>query len=384
MSSKKSHFAFLLAAAAFAAAPAMAQVPSERGFFGAIDGRWMWLGGDRVEYGLGSAVNATNGPGGQVLIGYRFDSQWDIALAGAVQQLLSDLTKFRNGTLSVDTTFQNFDLEVGYSVGNWRYAAGLRGFHYLQGVSYNAPPMVGYDQREIYGLGIKAGVGTRQPLDEKFAIVGGLDGALVMGSFVDSGTGAIMPSGNYWQLMPQLGAEVGVNWRADDSFSITVGGRVAASFNTAITTTGPRGTRLDYGPFVRVAYNFSGPAYRTPLMPQATQVTNPKAPNYIVFFDFDRADLTAVAHNTVRQAASDAKARRTTHLQVAGHADRAGTDEYNMALSLRRANAVKAELVRNGLPAEQIAVLGRGESEPLVPTADGVREPQNRRVVISF
>jgi OOP family OmpA-OmpF porin len=104
----------------------------------------------------------------------------------------------------------------------------------------------------------------------------------------------------------------------------------------------------------------------------------------MVFFDFDRADLTVVAQGTVRQAANDAKASRVTNLRVAGHADRAGADDYNMALSLRRANAVKAELMKNGIAADQIAVIGRGESEPLVPTADGVREPQNRRVVISF
>ena len=53
-----------------------------------------------------------------------------------------------------------------------------------------------------------------------------------------------------------------------------------------------------------------------------------------------------------------------------------------MALSLRRANSVKNELVRQGVPADAIAVIGKGESNPLVATGDGVREPQNRRVEI--
>jgi len=65
-----------------------------------------------------------------------------------------------------------------------------------------------------------------------------------------------------------------------------------------------------------------------------------------------------------------------------GHTDKSGPDDYNMALSLRRANAVKDALVRDGVPAGVISVVGRGESQPLVPTADGVREPQNRRVEI--
>jgi outer membrane protein OmpA-like peptidoglycan-associated protein len=71
-------------------------------------------------------------------------------------------------------------------------------------------------------------------------------------------------------------------------------------------------------------------------------------------------------------------------VKLVGHADRSGSDTYNQALSLRRANAVKGALVREGVSESMIAVDGRGESEPMVPTADGVREPQNRRVNISF
>ena len=106
--------------------------------------------------------------------------------------------------------------------------------------------------------------------------------------------------------------------------------------------------------------------------------------SYMVFFDFDRAAVTDTAATTIRQAANDAKAGHATRLNVTGHADRAGGDNYNMALSLRRANAVKDVLVREGIPAAQIAVVGRGESQPLVQTADGVRDPQNRRVEIVF
>jgi outer membrane protein OmpA-like peptidoglycan-associated protein len=102
----------------------------------------------------------------------------------------------------------------------------------------------------------------------------------------------------------------------------------------------------------------------------------------MVFFDFDRSNITDTAATTIRQAANDAKAGRSTRIGVTGHADRSGADAYNMALSLRRGNAVKDQLVREGIPATAIAVVGRGESQPLVQTADGVREPQNRRVEI--
>ncbi len=69
-------------------------------------------------------------------------------------------------------------------------------------------------------------------------------------------------------------------------------------------------------------------------------------------------------------------------ITTTGHADTSGTPAYNLALSERRANAVKAELVKLGFREAEIVVMFRGEAEPLVATGDGVREPQNRRVEI--
>ncbi|KAA5608707.1 OmpA family protein, partial [Rhodovastum atsumiense] len=71
-----------------------------------------------------------------------------------------------------------------------------------------------------------------------------------------------------------------------------------------------------------------------------------------------------------------------TQIEVAGHADRTGTARYNLGLSRKRAENVAAELVRNGVPRNAIAIQAYGDSRPLVPTAAGVREPQNRRVEI--
>ena len=82
------------------------------------------------------------------------------------------------------------------------------------------------------------------------------------------------------------------------------------------------------------------------------------------------------------EAAQAAQSQQTTRIEVAGHADRSGTPQYNQRLSQRRADNVAAELVRRGVPRNAIVVTAFGESRPLVPTADGVREPQNRRVEI--
>ncbi|MGE0152326.1 MAG: OmpA family protein [Reyranellaceae bacterium] len=121
---------------------------------------------------------------------------------------------------------------------------------------------------------------------------------------------------------------------------------------------------------------------RPAAVPPPAPATAPISRSYMVFFDFDKSDLSQQAISTIKLAAANSRQGGIQRLNVTGHADRAGTEQYNMALSLRRANAVKQVLVAEGIPADSIVVIGRGESQPLVPTADGVREAQNRRVEI--
>jgi hypothetical protein len=102
----------------------------------------------------------------------------------------------------------------------------------------------------------------------------------------------------------------------------------------------------------------------------------------MVFFDWDRSDLSQQAMATIHQAAVAYKAGGSPHVTAVGHTDTSGPANYNMALSLRRANAVRDAMVREGVPGNQIQVVGKGEEGLLVPTPDGVREPQNRRVEI--
>jgi outer membrane protein OmpA-like peptidoglycan-associated protein len=106
------------------------------------------------------------------------------------------------------------------------------------------------------------------------------------------------------------------------------------------------------------------------------------ARTYLVFFDWDRADLTSRAREIIGEAAQNSRRVESTRIEVAGHADRSGNPQYNQRLSQRRAEAVASELVNRGISRNEISVSAFGESRPLVPTADGVREPQNRRVEI--
>ena len=102
---------------------------------------------------------------------------------------------------------------------------------------------------------------------------------------------------------------------------------------------------------------------------------------FLVFFDWSQADLTERARQIIGEAAA-ARGQGVTRIEVNGFTDRSGAADYNMQLSVRRANAVAAELVRRGVPRNEIVTRGFGEENNLVPTADGVREPQNRRVEI--
>ncbi len=111
----------------------------------------------------------------------------------------------------------------------------------------------------------------------------------------------------------------------------------------------------------------------------------PPAPeNYLVFFDFDRADLTSEGREVLQNVVSNAEGQTISRVVAIGHADTSGSARYNERLSQRRADAVRAALSELQLQAGSIVTEARGETEPLVPTADGVREPQNRRVEIEI
>jgi len=121
-----------------------------------------------------------------------------------------------------------------------------------------------------------------------------------------------------------------------------------------------------------------------PPAPAPAPAAVPIEREFMVFFGFNQASLTPEALATIEQVVGAVRSSGSAAIRVIGHADRAGSIAYNKALSLRRAKSVKNALITEGIAASTILIAGRGESEPLVATADGVREPQNRRVHISF
>jgi outer membrane protein OmpA-like peptidoglycan-associated protein len=132
---------------------------------------------------------------------------------------------------------------------------------------------------------------------------------------------------------------------------------------------------------LRYAFNVAPPPPPPAPAPAAAPAPAP-ARTYLVFFDWDRADLTVRARQVIADAARNATHVQVTRIEVDGYTDTSGTPQYNLGLSIRRAESVKAELIRDGVAANLIDIHGFGETHLLVPTGPGVREPQNRRVEI--
>jgi outer membrane protein OmpA-like peptidoglycan-associated protein len=103
-----------------------------------------------------------------------------------------------------------------------------------------------------------------------------------------------------------------------------------------------------------------------------------------VFFDFDKSDITAEAATILNNAVTAYANCGTASVMLAGHTDRAGTVKYNIGLAERRNASVRSYLTGRGIPDGRISSEAFGESQPRVPTADGVREAQNRRVEVTY
>jgi OmpA-OmpF porin, OOP family len=133
-----------------------------------------------------------------------------------------------------------------------------------------------------------------------------------------------------------------------------------------------------------------GPLVPATNPPSATQQAMPPAATapaaareFTVYFDFNKSTLTSAGRDVIRHAAAAAQQGSIAHLTVTGHTDTVGSAEFNQRLSERRADTVRRALVAAGVPENAITARGVGKTELAVPTADGVKEPRNRRAVIA-
>jgi outer membrane protein OmpA-like peptidoglycan-associated protein len=169
-----------------------------------------------------------------------------------------------------------------------------------------------------------------------------------------------------------------------DSFHL---GSVATTGAGGAVATAPATGRIglrDNTALLKVNYRFNAPPPPPPMPVAAPAPPPPPAPRvFIVFFDWDKDVITPEGHQIIQQAADAYKSGAPVQLQVTGYTDRSGSPAYNQRLSERRANNVAKAMMALGVPQNQMIVSGRGENDNRVPTANGVREPQNRRVEIT-
>jgi OOP family OmpA-OmpF porin len=189
-----------------------------------------------------------------------------------------------------------------------------------------------------------------------------------------------------WELGYQ--AIAGIRYDIGAGLALDLDYRYFATTNATFHTT-PLAGNIKYSSgystnnvMASLVYRFGAPTPPTP--PASPAPLPPPSPKvFLIFFDWDKETVTPEGIRIVRQAADVYKAGGRVHLQVTGYTDRSGSPGYNQRLSERRANNVARALTGFGVAPADMTVSGRGENDNRVPTAPGVREPQNRRVEIT-
>lgn len=195
----------------------------------------------------------------------------------------------------------------------------------------------------------------------------------------------------------------GLNYEISDRMSLFTDYRYFRTQEFTVKTaagTGLDTEAIDHRFMIGFRWSFGGPEpmpqeepapmpVKAEPKPEPTPVAPPPEPapiarTYIVFFDWDDATVRADAQQILETAAANAAEGGISRIELEGHADRSGPVPYNDRLSQRRAQAVADYLAQLGIGKDSMALTWKGETEPLVPTPDGVREPQNRRVEIVF
>jgi OmpA-OmpF porin, OOP family len=282
-----------------------------------------------------------------------------------------------------------FEIEGDYRSNKWNHASGLGfpggagGYEVKPAVMFNAL----YDFSALIPVpwfapyaGVGVGYGWAQESSTRFYnnvtgiprfSLGGTEGAIAYQAIV----------GGAFNVPYVRGLALTVEYRFFGMGSRSYGTLVETSPSTAFGTKVKLGNDFNHAILVGLRYNFGAPPPPAPPAPAPVPAQAP-ARSYLVFFDWDKATLTDRARQIIREAADSSTKVQYTRIEVNGYTDTSGTPQYNQGLSVRRAKAVQAELVADGVPQNAITIQGFGETHLLVPTGPGVREPQNRRVEI--
>ncbi len=280
----------------------------------------------------------------------------------------------------------NVGARAGYEWGPWRFEEEFNfrqnGIHSVNiaGVNFNTP----HSNRDTYAFM------TNAIYDFNFGWVisphigGGIGAVQLHDGWGIPGIGTVTHN-SQWEFGYQ--AIAGVRYNINPSLAFDVDyrylGTTDPTFHTVIPGVNYRSGYSSHSVVASLSLRFGPPPVAPP--PPAPPAPPPVVRKvFLVFFDWDKDTITPEGAQIVQQAAAAFHAGAPVTIQVTGYTDRSGSPGYNQRLSERRANNVANALVRFGVPRQAMVVSGRGENDNRVPTADGVREPQNRRVEIVF
>ncbi len=318
------------------AAPASAAVP-RHGWYVGLEGGWVKVNDNElVNWGYGD-IEWENRWGAMGTLGYAFMQNWRLEFEAG----------YRNNDLDRIDTVQITDGELT----EWDFM-------------FNAIYDIPIAERFAIDLGVGGGVDDVRFDDN----LGNEDTDTVLAA--QALVGLTYRVGPHWDIM--------LNWRylwADDpEFTATNGAPAGATDEMSISKhTVTLGAR----------YGFDSVEAPPPPPPPAAPPPPPeKAKQFIIFFAWNKCNITPEADKVLGEAADTAKGGQSAKVSIVGHTDSSGSTAYNQRLSECRANAAKSNMVGKGVPEGSITASGKGESELMVQTGDGVKEPQNRRATV--
>jgi OmpA-OmpF porin, OOP family len=303
---------------------------------------------------------------------------------------LFDATDTIAGVTSVTARFNagfNAGVRGGYEWGPWRfeeeYSYRQNGARDLVGTNFTLPATGGDRHTNSLMTNVLYDFTLGYPITPHIGFgVGAVD---VFDGLKIAGIGQLF-NNSTWQFGYQ--GIAGLRYNISPTLTVDIDYRYLATtqptFSIPHTGVHYRSSYNTNNLVASLIYRFAPPPPPTPVPVEAPTAPAPVPQVFLVFFDWDRADITPAGMAVLRRAAEAYKAGGPIRIQVTGYTDLSGSPGYNQRLSLRRANNVAAALASLGVARADMTVSGRGESDPRVPTPPGVREPQNRRVEIAF
>jgi len=320
------------------AAPAAAAV-ERHGWYVGLEAGWVKVNDNELVNWTYSDIEWDNRWGAMGTVGYAFVGKWRLELEAG----------YRNNDIDKINMLPITDGELT----EW---SGLFNIHYDQPIANRWAVSFGA------GLGVDAVRFDDQIGNEDTDAVLAAQGIL----------GLIYRVAPHWDVM----LNYRYLWADDPEFTGTTGAPAGATDEMSIAK---HTVTLGF----RYGYEDVAPPPPPP-SPPPPPPEPPKARQFIIFYGFNKCNITAEADNVLTEASNAAKADGVARVTIVGHTDSSGSNAYNQGLSECRAGAAKDNMVAKGVPESAITTSGKGETELMVQTGDGVKEPQNRRSTVDL